>query len=321
MDPCHRGEKKNFVVPVVAAIVASVLILIFLSTLIVFRIIRRRRQRGLLIKSTKNGSFRSKNRPFTYSQMVRITNKFTTVLGEGGFGKVYLGTLDDNTPVAVKLLSPSSNQGYKEFRAEAQLLMIVHHRNLVSIVGYCDQSGNMALIYEYMANGDLRQHLLAETNKNVLKWKERLQIAIDAAHGLEYLHNGCTPPIVHRDLKAANILLTESLQAKIADFGLSKIFMTENESHLSNCPAGTPGYLDPELQGKFDVNAAWKVVEIAMSCAQPASMQRPDMGVVLTELKECMAIEMALGRTQTAPGNSLELSLLNVDPDTVPAAR
>ncbi|XVE88781.1 hypothetical protein DITRI_Ditri19aG0096400 [Diplodiscus trichospermus] len=384
MDPCHHEEKKNDVVPVVAAIVASVLILIFLSTPIVFRIIRRRRRRrqqGLLIKSTKNGSFKSKNRPFTYSQIVRITDNFTTVLGEGGFGKVYLGTLDDNTPVAVKLLSPSSNQGYKEFRAEAQLLMIVHHRNLVSLIGYCDQSGNMALIYEYMANGNLRQHLLAETNKNVLKWKERLQIAIDAAHGLEYLHNGCMPPIVHRDLKSANILLTESLQAKIADFGLSKIFMTENASHISTCPAGTPGYLDPafqvsgnlnkksdvysfgiilfelitgqpavirslertihilqwlgpivdkgdirsimdpRLQGEFDVNAAWKVVEIAMSCAQPASMQRPDMGLVLTELKECMAIEMALGRTQTAPGNSLELSLLNVDPETVPVAR
>ncbi|XVE88780.1 hypothetical protein DITRI_Ditri19aG0096300 [Diplodiscus trichospermus] len=199
--------------------------------------------------------------------------------------------------------------------------------------------------------------------------------------GLEYLHNGCTPPIVHRDLKSANILLTESLQAKIADFGLSKIFMTENASHISACPAGTPGYLDPEfqvsgilnkksdvysfgiilfelitgqpallrslegrihileclspivdkgdirsiidprLQGEFDVNAAWKMVEIAMSCSQPASIQRPNMSLVLTELKECMAIEMAHGRTQIASANSLELSLLNVDPDTVPVAR
>ncbi|XP_017979328.1 PREDICTED: probable LRR receptor-like serine/threonine-protein kinase At1g05700 [Theobroma cacao] len=377
MDPCHDKEKKKFVVPVVASIV-TVLVLIFLSILIVFCIIRRRRQREPLIKSSKEGSFKSKNQPFTYSQIVKITGNFTTIVGEGGFGKVYLGTLNDETPVAVKLLSQSSKQGFKEFSAEVQLLMIVHHRNLVSLVGYCDENGKMALIYEYMANGNLRQHL-SDTNRNVLKWKKRLQIAIDAAYGLEYLHNGCKPPIVHRDLKSANILLTESMQAKIADFGLSKIFLTENESHISTCPAGTPGYLDPEfhcsgnlnkksdvysfgiilfelitgqpaiiripdcgvhilqwlspivekgdirniidprLQGEFDVNAAWKVVDIAMSCAQPASIQRPDMSLVLTELKECMAIEMAHGRTQrvlsnmTTSSNSPEISLLNVD--------
>ncbi|KAK6264162.1 hypothetical protein SCA6_019596 [Theobroma cacao] len=385
MDSCHDKEKNKFVVPVVASIV-SVLVLIFLSILFVFCIIRRRRQREPLIKSSKEGSFKSKNRPFTYSQIVKITGNFTTVVGEGGFGKVYLGTLNDETPVAVKLLSPSSKQGFKEFRAEVQLLMIVHHRNLVSLIGYCDENGKMALIYEYMANGNLRQHL-SGTNRNAFKWKERLQIAIDAAYGLEYLHNGCKPPVVHRDLKSANILLTESMQAKIADFGLSKIFITENQSHISTCPAGTPGYLDPEfqcsgnlnkksdvysfgiilfelitgqpaiiripdcgihvlqwlspivekgdirsiidprLQGEFDVNAAWKVVEIAMSCAQPASIQRPDMSLVLTELKECMAIEMALGRTErmqssiTTSSNLPEMSLLDLDSDMVPIPR
>ncbi|XP_022715074.1 putative leucine-rich repeat receptor-like serine/threonine-protein kinase At2g19230 [Durio zibethinus] len=385
IDPCHRKEKKNFAVPVVVS-VASALVLIFLSILIAFGRIKRRRQREPLIKSTKDGSFESKNRPFTYSQIVKITGNFTTVVGEGGFGKVYLGTLNDNTPIAVKLLSPSSKQGYKEFRAEAQLLMIVHHRNLVSLIGYCDESGNMALIYEYVVNGNLRRYL-SETNRNVLKWKERLQIAIDAAHGLEYLHNGCKPPIVHRDLKSANILLTESKQAKIADFGLSKLFITENASHISTCPAGTLGYLDPEfqvsgnlnkksdvysfgiilvelitgqpaiirshersihilqwlspivekgdirtiidprLQGEFDVNAAWKIVEIAMSCAQPTSIQRPDISYVLTELKECMAIEMALERTQrihnnmTTSGTSVEMPTANVDSDMVPIAR
>ncbi|XWS12020.1 hypothetical protein CRYUN_Cryun37aG0054500 [Craigia yunnanensis] len=124
MDSCHREEKKNFAVSVVALIVASVLILIFLSILLVFCIIRRGRRRESLIESTKNGSFKSKNRPFTYSQIIRITGNFTTVVGEGGFGKVYLGTLNDNTPVAVKLLSTSSNQGYKEFRAEVRELQL-----------------------------------------------------------------------------------------------------------------------------------------------------------------------------------------------------
>ncbi|XVF86728.1 hypothetical protein PTKIN_Ptkin18bG0065400 [Pterospermum kingtungense] len=318
------------------------------------------------MKSMKDGPFKSKNRPFTYSQIVRITDNFRTAVGEGGFGKVYLGTMNDNIPVAVKVLSPSSRQGYKEFQAEARLLMIVHHRNLVSLIGYCDDCGSLALIYEYMENGNLRQHL----------------------SGLEYLHNFCKPPIVHRDLKPANILLTGSLQAKLADFGLSKIFVTENASHISTRPAGTPGYLDPEFQvsgnpnkksdlysfgiilielitgkpakirrpkgsistlqwlsplvgqgdirsiidprlqqGEYDVNAAWKLVEIAMSCVQQDSIRRPDMGLVLTELKECMAIEMGLGRTQrmqsdmTASGNLLEMSLLNMDSDMAPVAR
>ncbi|OMO66487.1 hypothetical protein COLO4_30541 [Corchorus olitorius] len=385
MDPCHHeGKRSN--VPVVASIAASVILLIVLSILFVLCMIRRRRKGETLTRSREEGSLKSKNRPFTYSQIVTITGNFTTVVGEGGFGKVYLGTLSDSTPVAVKLLSPSSNQGYKEFRSEAQLLMIVHHRNLVSLIGYCDERGNMALIYEYMENGDLRQHL-SETNKIVLNWIERLQIAIDAAHGLEYLHNGCKPPIVHRDLKSSNILLTENKQAKISDFGLSRIFTTETATHISTCPAGTPGYLDPEyqvsgnlnkksdvysfgiilfeliaglpaiitfqeqrihilqwlspkvekgdirsivdprLQGEFDVNAAWKVVEIAMSCAQLASAERPDMNSVLTELKECMAIEMAYVTTQrmqsdmTISGNPPEMSLLNLDSDMVPIAR
>ncbi|XP_056175271.1 probable LRR receptor-like serine/threonine-protein kinase At4g29180 [Syzygium oleosum] len=169
----------------------------------------------------------SKNRQFTSTEVTRITENFETVIGEGGFGKVYFGKLDDGTEVA------------------SQLLMVVHHRNLVSLIGFCEEFENMALIYEYMSNGNVQQHLSAK-NPNVLSWSQRLQIAIDAAQGLEYLHNGCKPPIVHRDLKTPNILLNENMQAKIADFGLSKAFVTEHDSHISTCPSGTPGYLDPE---------------------------------------------------------------------------
>uniref|UniRef100_A0A2N9EI32 Protein kinase domain-containing protein n=1 Tax=Fagus sylvatica TaxID=28930 RepID=A0A2N9EI32_FAGSY len=297
-----------------------------------------------------------KNRQYSYSEVMRITNNFRTIIGEGGFGKVYLGILEDETQVAVKLLSPSSKQGYKEFRAEAQLLMIVHHKNLVFLVGYCDEGENKALIYEYMANGNLQQHL-SVTNTNVLNWNQRLQIAVDAAHGLEYLHNGCKPPIIHRDLKTSNILLNENMQAKIADFGLSRAFATEHDSHVSTCPAGTLGYLDPasqatgnlnkksdvysfgivlfelitgrpaimrgrennthildwvypiiesgdirnivdpRLQEQFYINSAWKAVEIAMSCIPAAAIQRSDMSQVLVELKECLALEMAHGRS------------------------
>ncbi|PNX54815.1 receptor-like protein kinase, partial [Trifolium pratense] len=102
-----------------------------------------------------------------------------------------------------------------------------------------------ALVYEYMANGNLQQHLSVK-NTNNLKWNERLNIAIDAAHGLDYLHNGCNPPIMHRDLKPSNILLDENMNAKIADFGLSRAFGNDIDSHISTRPAGTFGYADPE---------------------------------------------------------------------------
>ncbi|KAK3410876.1 hypothetical protein EUGRSUZ_J02904 [Eucalyptus grandis] len=119
--------------------------------------------------------------------------------------------------------------------------MIVHHGNLVSLLGYCDDSKHMALIYEYMANGNLRQHLSVkmqsiEDHPKVLTWSKRLQIAVDATQGLDYLHNGCKPPVIHRDLKTTNILLNEDFRAKIADFGLSRAFATENDSYVSTCP-------------------------------------------------------------------------------------
>ncbi|XVF74475.1 hypothetical protein PTKIN_Ptkin13bG0113200 [Pterospermum kingtungense] len=112
----------------------------------------------------KEELLKSKNRPFAYSEIARITSNFTNEIGEGGFGKVFLGHLNDNTLVAVKLLSSSSKQGYKEFQAEAQLLMIVHHKNLVSLIGYCKDNDNMALVYEFMSGGNLRRHLSVPRN-------------------------------------------------------------------------------------------------------------------------------------------------------------
>ncbi|GLU22320.1 hypothetical protein SLE2022_384070 [Rubroshorea leprosula] len=363
-DACENNNKR-VVLPIVASTVSIVAFLIFLSVLLIICRIKKRRQKGAKLKEEQ--SMKSKNRTFTYSQIADITSNFTMVIGEGGFGKVYLGTLTDGTHVAVKVLSSSSKQGYREFRAEAQLLMIVHHKNLVSLVGYCDEDDNKALVYEYMVNGNLRQHL-SDGNKNILSWIERLQIAVDAAHGLEYLHNGCRPPIVHRDLKTSNILLTENIQAKLADFGLSRAFSTEFASHISTSLAGTPGYLDPEfhslgvinkksdvysfgivllglvcgqpvitrgeernhiierinpliergdiqriidprLQGEFNMNAAWKVVEIAMSCVLPIGIKRPDMSQVVSELKECLDLEMGSKETQRMESQRLNNSL------------
>ncbi|KAF2568042.1 hypothetical protein F2Q68_00024946 [Brassica cretica] len=191
-------------------------------------------------------SFLSKKIRFSYIEVQEMTNNFERALGEGGFGVVYHGCVNAGQQVAVKLLSQSSSQGYKHFKAEVELLMRVHHINLVSLVGYCDEGEYLALIYEYMPNGDLKQHLSGKRGEFYLSWEMRLKIAVDAALGLEYLHTGCKPPIVHRDIKTTNILLDQNSQAKLADFGLSRSFPTGNETHVSTVVAGTPGYLDPE---------------------------------------------------------------------------
>ncbi|MCH80001.1 receptor-like protein kinase, partial [Trifolium medium] len=232
--------KKSSHVPLIASISAIIVVILLLS--FGFWIFRRHKVTSR--NSKKRGSLISKQQTFSYTEILNITNNFKTIVGEGGFGKVYVGVLQNHTQVAVKILSPSSMQGYKEFQSEAQLLMIVHHRNLVSLIGYCDEDEIKALVYEYMANGNLQQHLSVK-NTNILTWNERLNIAVDVAHGLDYLHNGCKPPIMHRDLKPSNILLDENMHAKIADFGLSRAFGDDSDSHILTHPAGTLGYADP----------------------------------------------------------------------------
>ncbi|XP_024009531.1 putative receptor-like protein kinase At3g46340 isoform X6 [Eutrema salsugineum] len=159
-----------------------------------------------------------------------MTKNLQRPLGEGGFGVVYHGDLNGLQQVAVKV----------------ELLLRVHHINLVSLVGYCDERDHLALIYEYMSNVDLKHHLSGKHGASVLSWSTRLRIAVDSALGLEYLHIGCRPSMVHRDVKSTNILLDEKFTAKIADFGLSRSFQLGEESHVSTVIAGTPGYLDPE---------------------------------------------------------------------------
>ncbi|KAJ3707703.1 hypothetical protein LUZ61_011408 [Rhynchospora tenuis] len=138
-----------------------------------------------------------------------------------------------------------SAQGVKELLAEAASLMRVHHKNLVSLMGYCIDENCMALVYEYMQGGNLHDKL--KDNDRPLTWKQRLRIASESAQGLEYLHKACNPPLIHRDVKTSNILLTENLEAKLADFGLSRVFNNDTVvTHVSTRVVGTPGYLDPE---------------------------------------------------------------------------
>ncbi|KAK8631189.1 hypothetical protein V6N13_079948 [Hibiscus sabdariffa] len=179
---------------------------------------------------------------YSYKDVQKSTQNFTTILGEGSFGPVYKATMPTGGVAAVKVLASDSHQGEKEFHTEVCLLGRLHHRNLVNLVGYCVDKGKYMLIYEFMSNGSLATLLYGEGGRG-LNWDERLQIALDISHGIEYLHEGAVPPVIHRDLKSANILLDESMRAKVADFGLSKeeVFDGRNSGIK-----GTYGYIDPE---------------------------------------------------------------------------
>ncbi|ESQ30274.1 hypothetical protein EUTSA_v10011230mg [Eutrema salsugineum] len=236
-------KKKSIIVPVVASI-ASIAIF-FIGALVLFIVLRKKKASKVEGPQSQK-AIMAKNRRFTYSEVMTMTNNFQRVLGKGGFGIVYHGFVNGTEQVAVKKLSHSSSQGFKQFKAEVELLLRVHHKNLVGLVGYCEEGENLALIYEYMANGDLKEHMSGTRNRSILNWGTRLKIAVESAQGLEYLHNGCKPPMVHRDVKTTNILLNEHFEAKLADFGLSRSFLIEGQTHVSTVVAGTPGYLDPE---------------------------------------------------------------------------
>ncbi|KAJ3699618.1 hypothetical protein LUZ61_003323 [Rhynchospora tenuis] len=189
---------------------------------------------------------------FTFEEMSRATNDFSSSaqVGQGGYGKVYKGILDDGTVVAIKRAQQGSLQGSKEFFTEIELLSRLHHRNLVALLGYCDEEDEQMLVYEFMPNGTLRDHLSGKYMEP-LSFATRLRIALGSARGILYLHTEADPPIFHRDIKASNILLDSKMVAKVADFGLSRLAPVPNiegdaPSHVSTVVKGTPGYLDPE---------------------------------------------------------------------------
>lgn len=166
------------------------------------------------------------------------------LLGQGGFGYVHKGVLPNGKEVAVKQLKAGSGQGEREFQAEVEIISRVHHKHLVTLVGYCIAGGRMMLVYEFVPNNTLEFHLHAK-GRPTMEWPMRLKIALGSAKGLAYLHEDCHPKIIHRDIKAANILLDYKFEAKVADFGLAK-FASDNNTHVSTRVMGTFGYMAPE---------------------------------------------------------------------------
>ncbi|KAJ9548946.1 hypothetical protein OSB04_021489 [Centaurea solstitialis] len=194
---------------------------------------------------------------FSYQTLVSATRNFhpDNKLGQGGFGPVFKGKLENGVEIAVKQLSQTSNQGKKEFQNEARLLARVQHRNVVSLLGYC-VSPEKLLVYEYVPNESLDKLLFKSPYRDVLDWKRRYDIIAGVARGLLYLHEDAHDCIIHRDIKASNILLDEKWVPKIADFGMAKLY-PEDQTHVQTRVAGTNGYMAPEylMHGNLSTKA------------------------------------------------------------------
>ncbi|KAK7313193.1 hypothetical protein VNO77_37690 [Canavalia gladiata] len=238
VPPSNKQDRTGQII----GIVAGVGVISFLSAFTIFCIIQRRKRREddeeLLGIDTKPYTF-------SYSELKNATNDFNpgNKLGEGGFGPVYKGVLNDGRVIAVKQLSVRSHQGKSQFIAEIATISAVQQRNLVKLYGCCLEGSKRLLVYEYLENKSLDQALFG--NYLSLNWSTRYDICLGVAKGLAYLHEESRLRIIHRDVKASNILLNHELVPKISDFGLAKYY-DDKKTHMSTRVAGTFGYLAPE---------------------------------------------------------------------------
>ncbi|CAL4952134.1 unnamed protein product [Urochloa decumbens] len=221
---------------------------------------------------------------FKLAEIDKATNSFddSKVLGEGGFGCVYQGTLEDGTTVAVKLLKRCDGQGEREFLAEVEMLGRLHHRNLVKLLGICIEENVRCLVYELIPNGSVESHLHgADRETAPLDWNSRMKIALGAARALAYLHEDSSPCVIHRDFKSSNILLEHDFTPKVSDFGLARTARGEGNQHISTRVMGTFGYVAPEyamtghLLVKSDVYSYGVVLLELLTGRKPVDMSQP----------------------------------------------
>ncbi|KAL9227071.1 hypothetical protein vseg_002808 [Gypsophila vaccaria] len=256
---------------VIVGVVVAVVVVALLSLAGWWFIKRRRR-----LRATQEELQGIDAKIYSYAELRSATRDFhsSNKLGEGGFGPVFKGTLSDGRTVAVKQLSVASHQGKDQFIAEIATISTVQHRNLVKLYGCCIEGEKRLLVYEYLENKSLDQALFGESTLN-LTWAKRFEICLGVARGLSYLHQDSSVRIVHRDVKASNILLDADYNPKISDFGLAKLY-DDKKTHISTRVAGTTGYLAPEyamrghLTEKVDV-FGFGVVALEIVSGRPNS--------------------------------------------------
>ncbi|XP_017247400.1 LEAF RUST 10 DISEASE-RESISTANCE LOCUS RECEPTOR-LIKE PROTEIN KINASE-like 1.1 isoform X2 [Daucus carota subsp. sativus] len=286
-EPHPPGSKKSKGL-IIGAAIGGVGILLFLMA-VVFILYRRKNPKQVSYAVSRNVSSYSFSmsdsekgsgtymgvRTFSYNELEKATNNFdaSNELGDGGFGTVYKGKLQDGREVAVKRLYENSMKRVEQFMNEIVILTQLRHPNLVVLYGSTSQEcRKLLLVYEYIPNGTIADHLYGEdAERGKLTWKTRMSIAIQTASALSYLH---VSDVIHRDVKTTNILLDDNFHVKVADFGLSRLFPV-HATHVSTAPQGTPGYVDPEyhqcyqLTSKSDVYS-FGVVLIELISSKPA---------------------------------------------------
>ncbi|XP_048422902.1 probable LRR receptor-like serine/threonine-protein kinase At1g51880 [Pyrus x bretschneideri] len=318
--------KKNIVVPIFGSLLSAVALLLVIVLILAWKIIRLRKPDG---EKRNKTPLASKKSQFTYDEVLEIIEDFQIDIGKGGFGIVYNGYLKDGTQVAVKILSPLSS-------TEVELLPRIHHRNLTSLLGYSDDSNNLALKYGYMPNGNLKESLSDR--------KLTYDLGTETSDSIRYCVRLVLRVILianrFADVNTANILLSEKLDAKIANFSLSMVFPNDNKIHVVASVMGTVGYgvvllelitgqlaiiesddldhivewvspefqngdlttiLDRRIRGEFDVNSVWKALETAMACTTFTSQHKASMVFVLCQLTQCLEMEVSRHRERT-PG-------------------
>ncbi|XP_024011808.1 probable leucine-rich repeat receptor-like protein kinase At5g49770 [Eutrema salsugineum] len=252
------GSKSANTGIIIGAVVGAAVLLLFLTIAGIYALRQKKRAERA---AGQNNPFANWNKSkssidapqlmgakaFTFEELRKCTDNFSKAndVGGGGYGQVYKGILPSGQLLAIKRAQLGSSQGELEFKTEIELLSRVHHKNVVRLLGFCFDRTEQMLVYEYIPNGSLTDSLSGKSGI-ILDWTRRLKIALGSGKGLAYLHELADPPIIHRDIKSNNILLDESLTAKVADFGLSKLVGDPEKIHVTTQVKGTMGYLDPE---------------------------------------------------------------------------
>ena len=291
MRPCTEASKTGIVIGVSVGAV-SVLIIIGVFSIWLLRRRRKRRQARILEEAREQelgeGGFFDEQpeledefergtgpKRFRYGELAVATGNFsdTQKLGEGGFGSVYRGFLEDmDLHVAIKRVSKGSKQGRKEYASEVRIISRLRHRNLVQLIGWCHGGGELLLVYEFMPNGSLDAHI--HNHNKVLPWHLRHEIVLGIGSALLYLHQDWEQCVVHRDIKPSNVVLDASFNAKLGDFGLARLVDHDRESHTTAL-AGTMGYMDPECMVTGTACAVSDVYSFGVVALETACGRRP----------------------------------------------
>lgn len=287
-------KTKNNTVLLAISLPIAVTVLLILTSVAIVLVVRTRKDYTELLEDWESeyGPHR-----FSYKELYKATKGFQDngLLGTGGFGRVYKGTLPTTKmKVAVKKISHESRQGMKEFVAEIVSIGKLRHRNLVQLLGYCRRKGELLLVYEYMSNGSLDRYLYYQDSPT-LNWSQRFTIVKGIASGLLYLHEDWEQLVVHRDIKASNVMLDEGYNGKLGDFGLSRLYDHGTDPYTTHV-VGTTGYLAPELARTGKATTATDVFAFGTFLLEVVCGRRPIEPHLIGE--ELMLVGWVLGKWQ-----------------------